>query len=472
VPDRQEMQIHRMRNRDKGAQRSHMFKARTLKRSMLATFGALLAALAAVATAGAVWKAPTYLTPEFIPADIAAEVAMDADGDSYFSYALSDGRVQAKKYTAAGTPAWTKTLTPRPTNPEQEISGELPAHGVNPAGDSAYAWLTSNQAGTRSILQARTLSRTGVLGQVKTLADIGQSQGEHDQLAVDVDADGDAIIAWTQEALVAERGVVTARALSKTGVLGAAQTISSSDSGSLAEFVSVGMRPNGDALFVWQYSRTNLEGQIQMRTRLAAGNLTPIRNVSRLESTFPALDMAPDGDAVVAWLYADPFAGGQTVEVRRISAAGTLGAIKGLSPRGGEAHDVDVALNDAGAIAAIWTIKNPISGKDQLKGRTVSPTDALGKSHDLVSNALESPTEPMVGISSAARVVFAWQFHATNDRVQSKTLTSTGTLSATKTVGSALAMGLESDLAVAPSGQAAVTWADQDVKRLAAAFGP
>jgi hypothetical protein len=471
--------MHEMRTQRKGAHGSHMVKARTLKRSMLATLGALLLALAASAPAGAAWKAPTYLTPQFVPADVAAKVEMDADGESYFAYALSDGRVQSKKYTAAGTPAWTKTLTPPPTNPEQEISGELPVVGVNPAGDSAYAWLTSNQAGTRSILQARTLSRTGALGPVKTLADIGQSQGEHDQIAVDVDDDGDAIIAWTQEALLAERGQVQARALSKTGVLGSTQTISSTDTASLAEFVSVGMRPNGDALFVWQYSRTNLEGQIQMRTRTAAGSLTQIRNVSRLESTFPEFDMAPDGDAVVAWLYADPFAGGLTVQVRRISAAGALGAIKSLSPRGGEAHEAHVALNDAGTIAAIWTIKNPISGKDQLRGRTVSPTDTLGKSHDLVSNALESPTDPQVGISSAGRVVFGWLFHAANDRVQSKTLTSTGTLSTTKTIASALSIGTGSPgaglgpaFAVAPSGQAAATWADQDVKRLGAAFGP
>jgi hypothetical protein len=75
--------------------------------------------------------------------------------------------------------------------------------------------------------------------------------------------------------------------------------------------------------------------------------------------------------------------------------------------------------------------------------------------------------------------VFGWLFHAANDRVQSKTLTPTGTLSATKTVASALKIASGSpgaDLgpafAVAPSGQAAATWADEDLKRLGVAFGP
>ena len=447
--------------------------ARSSAKVLLPALLAVLALLALPAVAGAAWKAPTYLTPAFIPAETSAEVAMDGNGDSYFAYALSDGRIQTRKYTPTGAAAWTKTLTPRPTNPEAEISGELPNVAVNSAGDSVYAWITSNNAGTRSIVQGRTLSRTGVLGPVRTFADIGQSQGEIGiPPAVAVDADGDAIVSWTQEALVAERGVVTARALSKTGVLGNAQTISSTDSGSMAEFVSVGMRPNGDALFVWQYSRTNLEGQIQARTRTAAGSLTPIRNISRLESELPAFHMSPDGDAVVGWLYADPFVGGLYVQTRRISATGTLGAIKNVSPRGAEAHDVDVAINDAGTIGAIWSQKDPVTGKDQIKGRTLSPTDALGKVHDLVPNAAESPTDPQVGISSTGQVVFAWQFHAANDRIQSKTLTPAGALSTTKTVGTALSMGIEPRLAVAPSGQAAATWADLDVKRLAASFGP
>ena len=449
-----------------------MLTSRTLKRLMLATLGALLLALAAVATAGAAWKAPTYITPSFIPAETSAEVAMDANGDSYFTYALGDGRVQARKYTPTGASAWTKTLTPRPANPEQEISGELPNGAVNSAGDSAYVWLTSNNAGTRSILQTRTLSRTGVLGQVKTVLDIGQSEGEVDLPEIAVDADGDAVVAWTQVSVTgAERGQVRARALSKTGVLGPVQTISQDAAGAVAEFVQVDMRPNGDAVFAWSYSTPNAD-QIQSRTRTAAGNLTPVRNISRLESTLPAFAMAPDGDAVVAWLYADPFAGGLIVQTRRISATGTLGAIKNVSPRGAEAHDVHVGINDAGTIAVIWSQKDPISGKDQIKGRTLTPTDALNKVHDLVPNALESPTDPQVGISSAGQVVFAWQFHASNDRVQSKTLTPTGTLSSTKTVGTALSMGIESHLAVAPSGQAAATWADLDVKRLGAAFGP
>ena len=88
-------------------------------------------------------------------------------------------------------------------------------------------------------------------------------------------------------------------------------------------------------------------------------------------------------------------------------------------------------------------------------------------------------TARSAAVNSAGRVVFGWLFHAANDRVQSKTLTPTGTLSATKTIASSLSIatgspgaGLGPAFAVAPSGQAAATWADQSVKRLGAAFGP
>jgi hypothetical protein len=456
--------------------------AKVLWRGILALL-ALALTLALAASAGAAWSPPSYLTPQFIPATLPAEVEMDADGDSYFTYALGTGQVQAKKYSAARTPVWTKNLIPPPTNPEQEPGeAEMSSVGVNSAGDSAYAWLTSNNAGTRSIVQARTLSRTGVLGPVRTLADIGQSQGEHEQPAVAVDDNGNAVIAYSREALTVEQGEVQARTLSTTGVLGPAQLISSSETNALAEFVQLGIRPNGDAVFVWQYSRgVNVEGLIQSRTRRAAtGTLTPIRNISPIEATFPEFAMSDDGDAIVAWLYPDPFAGGMTVQVRRMPATGPLGGTKTMSPRGGLAMEADVALNDAGAAAAIWSLKDPVTGASTMRGRTLSATDQLGKSLGLSASAPEAPSDPEVGISSAGRIVFGWLFNApTADRVQSRTLTPTGTLTPVKNVGSALKIGsggpgvsLGPAFAVAPSGQAAATWPDQEVSRLGLAFGP
>jgi hypothetical protein len=454
-----------------------MSRPQTLNRPRLAAaLGALMlagAAAALPAPAGAAWTPPKYISPQFIPADKPPDVEMDADGDSYFVYALGDGRVQARKYTATGAVAGTSTLTPRPTNPAvSPKSGDLPAAGVNAVGDSAYAWLTENQAGTRIILLARTRSASGVLGPLQEIADVSKADWKIESPEVAVDGDGDAVVAWTELENLGGRGEIKARPLSKTGVLGPSQTISSNQLTATAKLGQVEMQPDGDAVFAWEHSTPNLEGQVQTRTLKPDGTLTQIRAVSSFDSTYPDFAMAPDGDMIFAWQYADPFAGGHHIQVRRMSEAGTLGRTLNLSPRGGEASDAEIALNAAGAAAVAYSVKDPVSGNTTIRGRTLSATDQLGQNHSLSGNSVEAPTDSQVGISSAGRVVFGWLHHtAAADRLQSKTLTPTGTLSPLKTVASAPNL-LAPRLAVAPSGQAAATWVDVDVKRIGAAFGP
>jgi hypothetical protein len=451
-----------------------MIKGRTVKRLVLVTLGALLLALAAAASAGATWTAPKYLNSTFIPTDLPPEIDVDSD-EFYFVYAEGGAVVKMKKFTSTGAATGGATISPRPTNPEAEASAELPNLGVNPSGDSAYAWLTSNQAGTRTIIQARTRSRTGQLGAVKTLADIGQSQGEIGlPPEVAVDADGDAVIAWTQEAVVgAEQGVVLARTLSKTGVLGPVRTISTSGTGVLAEFVQVDMRPSGEAVFVWQYAQQNIEGQIQYRTMAADGTLTRIRNASRLESSFPDFSMAPDGDGLISWLYADPFAGGHQVQARTLAADGTLGAIKSISPRGGEALEQHSGYSSSGYGAFAYTLKDPILGKTAAYGRSMSPTGTLTRAQTLAgATASGDVTFPDVGISNTGRAVLSWLKPVpAGDRLEATTMTSAGVLGTKKGITTQPNL-VENKLAVMPTGPAATSWVDVATHQIAVSFGP
>jgi hypothetical protein len=439
----------------------------------LVVCAAAAAVLVLPASATAVWTAPKYISPQFIPADKPPDVAMDADGDSYFVYALGDGRVQARKYTPAGALAGTSTLTPRPTNPAvSPKSGDLPAVAVNAVGDSGYAWLTENQAGTRIIFLARTRSASGVLGPLQEIAEVSKADWKIESPEIAVDADGDAVVAWTEVETLGGRGEIKARALSKSGVLGPVQTISSNQLTATAKLGKVELQPDGDAVFGWEHSTPNLEGQVQTRTLKPDGTLTQIRAVSSFDSTYPDFAMAPDGDMIFAWQYADPFAGGHHIQARRMSEAGTLGRTFNLSPRGGEASAAAITLNSGGAAAVAYSAKDPVSGKTTIKGRMLSATDQLGQTHSLSGNSVEDPTDPQIGISSTGRIVFGWLHHtATADRLQSKTLTPTGTLGTLKTVASAPNL-IGPRLAVAASGQAAAVWQDVDVKRIGAAFGP
>jgi hypothetical protein len=433
---------------------------------------ALLAGLALAAPAGATWSAPKYLNNSLIPSELPPEVDVDAD-EFYFVYAEGGAVVKMKKFSATGATTGGGTISPRPTDPEAEASAEMPNLGVNSAGDSAYAWLTTNKSGARTIVMARTRSRTGALGPVRTVLDIGQSQGELDLPEVAVDADGDAVIAWTETAPIAEQGTVKARTLSKTGVLGPVKTISTSGTGALAEFVQVDMRPSGETVFVWQFAQRNIEGQIQYRTMAPDGALGRIRNASRLESTFPDFSMAPDGDGLISWIYADPFAGGLNVQARTLSATGELGPIKNISPRGGTVLEAHSGYSSSGAAGFTYTLKDPIVGKTAAYGRTMSSTGTLSRAHELAgATASGDVTFPDVGISNTGRAVFTWLKPVpAGDRLESNTLTSAGALGTKRTITTQPSL-VENRLAVLPTGPAAAAWVDLTTKQIAVSFGP
>jgi hypothetical protein len=445
--------------------------AKVIWRGILAV-AALALALVLPASAGAVWSAPKYLNNTFLPANLPAEIDVDSD-EFYFAYADASGLVKMKKFSATGAAAGSATISPRPTDPEAEASAELPNLGVNPAGDSAYAWLTTNKSGARTIVMARTRSRTGTLSPARTVLDIGQSEGEVELPEVAVDADGDAVIAWTQVANIAEQGTVKARTLSKTGVLGATKTISTSGTGALAEFVQVDMRPAGETVFVWQFAQRNIEGQIQYRTMSSAGTLTPIRNASRLESTFPDFSMAPDGDGLISWIYADPFAGGLQVQGRTLSAAGALGPVKSISPRGGTVLEAHSGYSSSGYGAFAYTMKDPILGKTAAYGRGMSPTGTLTRAHELAgASASGDVTFPDVGISNTGRAVFTWiRPVPAGDRLEANTMTSAGALGTKKGITTQPNL-VENRMAVLPTGPAATSWVDLTTNQIAVSFGP
>jgi hypothetical protein len=233
------------------------------------------------------------------------------------------------------------------------------------------------------------------------------------------------------------------------------------------------MRPAGETVFVWQFAQRNIEGQIQYRTMSTAGTLTPIRNASRLESSFPDFSMAPDGDGLISWIYADPFAGGLQVQGRTLSAAGALGPVKSISPRGGEVLEAHSAYSSAGHAAFTYTMKDPILGKTGVYGRGMSPTGTLTRAHELAgASASGDVTFPDVGISNTGRSVFTWLRPVpAGDRLEANTMTSAGVLGTKRAVTTQPSL-VENRMAVLPTGPAATSWVDLTTKQIAVSFGP
>ena len=119
-------------------------------------------------------------------------VAMDADGNAVFTWLRSDGtneRVQARARSAAGALSAVQTLSA----PGQHASDARVA--VAASGMAVFTWQRSD--GTNARVQARTRSRTGVLGSVETLSPAGDD-AYVPRLAMN--ADGDAVVVYETDA--------------------------------------------------------------------------------------------------------------------------------------------------------------------------------------------------------------------------------------------------------------------------------
>lgn len=259
-------------------------------------------------------------------------VAMDADGDAlvaWHRFLSSTFRVQARARAKTGALGPLQTLSgPNATNPEVAMDSE---------GDALVAWA---RAADDSRVQARARSRNGVLGPIENISAAG---GNDSSYQVAMDADGDALIIWVHPDGGASR--LQARFRSKAGALGPIQDIS--DPAGDAGAPRVAMDADGDALIVW----SEQDGTFARR-RTKAGALGPIEVVAGVGAGGPQVATEPDGDAVVVW--SRNLENGLRIEGRTRSAAGALGPVRVFSKTNG--LEPQVSVDPAGNAVAIWVL--------------------------------------------------------------------------------------------------------------------
>ena len=420
------------------AMSTHMATTHARRAIVAGLASALIAGLGAGTAAASTFHVGGDLSDEYRDARD-PRVAVNATDDQAFMWQLADfsWEVQGRLRTGG-------TLGPVHTLSESGYAAQHPRVAVLPNGDGLFAWNRYDETSGHRI-EARTLSTADVLGPVHTLSEIGGTS----ETQVAVDADGDALIAWHR--WDGERHSVEARTLSAAGVPGAA-VLQISPEGEDAVRVQVAFDADGDAVLAW----TN-DDQVQTRTLTAAGELGEIQDVS--DGSYDAWEMqmavAPDGDALYTWerLGVD---GRKRIKLRSRSADGELGEIEEISAFAADADQPEIGVDAEGDAVITWLREN--TGGDQVQARTRTADGTLGSILTL-SNTGDPHTHPQLAVSANGVAAIAWQRDDGYDtRIKTRKLYPGDILGATATLSDA---GVDADelvVAINAQGSAVHAW--------------
>jgi hypothetical protein len=201
----------------------------------------------------AAWTAPVNLSAANQDAS-RPQVAVDADGDAVFTWERFDGanwRIQARARSAAGALSAVQTLS------KGGQDAFAPQVALDDAGDAVFTWSRSD--GLNSRVQTRARSAAGTLSAAQNLSDPGQNAFAPQ---VAVDADGDAVFAWSRfDGTVPDPDLpccarIQARTRSAAGTLSGVQNLSAA--GQDAFNPQVGVDIAGNAVATWhRFDGTN-----------------------------------------------------------------------------------------------------------------------------------------------------------------------------------------------------------------------
>jgi hypothetical protein len=272
--------------------------------------------------------------------------------------------------------------------------------------------------------------------------------------AVGMDASGNAVIAWNRTS--GSNAVVQVRRRLADGTLTPAQTLS--QQGADATSVRIAVASNGDSVVLWRrYDGANF--RIQARQRSASGVLGPLLSVSGKDQDAqdPDVDMDQDGNAVMTWSRSDGT--NDRVELRTLSAGGTLTPTQLLSIAGEDAVDPHVAVDATGDAIVVWQRSDGTHSR--VQARTRSSTGTYGPALTLSPSGFDAQA-PRVDMDSAGDAIVGWTlFDGTSDVAQARTRSADGVLTSATTLSDTGVAGSDAeslDVAMDTNGNALVLW--------------
>lgn len=321
---------------------------------------------------------------------------------------------------------------------------------INENGDAIFAWVRSD--GTNQRVQIRTRSAAGTFSSVQTVSPAGF---DAHWPAVAIDAGGNALVAWQGHDGTFFR--VRARTRSAGGSLGPMQTLS--PAGEAGWSPRIAMEPTGRAIVTWYRLDTDSNYRVQMRERDAAGTWSAVQTISELgvSAQNPQIALMPNGAAMFVWTR-----GGTNilVQARKRSVNGQLGNVQTLSEPGQNALGARLAVDGSGTTIFTWYRSD---GTDlRVQARTRSSTGTLSAVQTLSPAGADS-SYPNVAVDPNGNAIVVWErFNGTTGYAQARVRAPDGTLGSVRTLGSAPEDGLRPVVAVDPDGRAAIAWAGHD----------
>lgn len=367
-------------------------------------------AFAAPVSAWAEFGPPTSLSPLLAdPGMDRPRVAVNAQGEGLFVWAMrpQDGgrRIAQAKFRAAdGTLGPVENIViPSTGDPEIGIIRELDV-AMDGAGNALIAWhlyYIKPGGGRRHRIEARIRSASGVLSPVEVIGQGGQT------LAMAMNADGDALLAWHVQDSAATNVRIRARFRSRTGTLGPILTLSPPESH--AVWPSVAIDEAGIGVVTWVQASL-----IRARRVSEAGLLGELVTLSDLPQSadVPRVALDSDGDATVAWAFIVPNPGAPVggVNARRYFANGTLGPIAVLFAQ--RALAVDVAAEPDGDAVVVWQSQ----GTDEIKLRSVSAASVVGPLRAITPTGVPA-RNPIIDMDQTGTAWIAWEHGASPSSV-------------------------------------------------------
>lgn len=339
------------------------------------------------------------------------EIAIDGDGDAIAVWKRSDGsnnRIEARRISAAGV------LGPIQTLSATGQDGFKPQVAIDDDGDAIAVWTRFSGSTIATDIEARRISAAGTLGPVLQLGHVDAQGGALGNPRVAIDADDDAVVAWVgydEDTF----HIVQARTISATGVVGPLRTVSRV--GTHSADPQVASNADDGVLIAWDEGAP--ANRLRARTISAASVLGPVRNVSPARTAdfvdrTPRLATDGDGDAVVAWERLHITGPGQLIRARTLSAAGVLGTIQNLSLGGGLwADEPQIASNGNGGAVVIYEQEQFVEGccyQTRVDARTLSAAGVLGPRQTVqpLTRVIGDPYVPQIASDAGGDATAAW----------------------------------------------------------------